>query len=193
MSARYRWGLVGAFVLQIAVLGWIVANRALLLSGGREVRLAVVPVDPRDLFLGDYVVLSYDFSRLHSGRVGGDDEFRFQDAVYVSLAENQGSWEATAIGHEPPADGTYLRGVVVGISDVATEPGDECPPIVGCYGYDIDYNLERFYVPEGTGRELETLRSDQRVSVDVALAGDGRAALKRLLVDGEVRFEEGVY
>lgn len=193
MSARYRWGLVAACVLQIALLGWIVADRALLLANGREVRFAVVPVDPRDLFRGDYVVLSYPFSRVHNGRVAGDNDFAPQETVYVSLAEGVDGWEATALGREPPTEGLYLRGTIAGQAGISTEAGDDCPPIVGCTGYDIDYNLERFYVPEGTGREIESLRNDQRVSVDVAVAGDGQAALKRLLVDDAVRFEEGLY
>ena len=46
-------------------------------------------------------------------------------------------------------------------------------------------------MPEGTGRELEKLRNDQKVSVDVAVAERGRAALKRLLVDGEVAVRGG--
>ena len=43
------------------------------------------------------------------------------------------------------------------------------------------------------GAAFETLRNDQRVSVDAAVGNDGRAALKRLLVDGEPRYQEGLY
>jgi len=45
-------------------------------------------------------------------------------------------------------------------------------------------------VPEGTGRELEALHNGDHLAVDVALGADGRAALKRLLVDGTPRYEE---
>ena len=48
-------------------------------------------------------------------------------------------------------------------------------------------------MPEGTGHALENLRNDQHLSVDVAVADDGRAALQRLLVDGKPQYEEGLY
>lgn len=195
MSQRYLWGLAAAFVVQVALLGWMIADRAMLLRNGQEIRLAVVPVDPRDLFLGDYVILNYDISRIHSGRVAGDNQFFHGETIYVTIAEAEpGDWQATAITHEPPADGVYLRGTIARIADVEPEPGSDCADglagLGGCVGIDVEYNLERFYVPEGTGRAIEDMRNDQRVSVDVAVGADGRAALKRLLVDGEVRYDE---
>ena len=190
MKARYRWGLVAAFVLQIALLGWIVVDRAMLLQNGREIRLAVVPVDPRDLFRGDYVILSYDISRIDTREASAAPDINWGDTVYVTIEDGAEGWQATAIGREAPDSGTFLRGTVASVSN---DSGGDCPPILGCQTYDVDYNLEQFFVPEGTGREIENLRNDQRVSVDIALADDGRAALKRLVVDGEVRFEEGLY
>jgi uncharacterized membrane-anchored protein len=52
--------------------------------------------------------------------------------------------------------------------------------------YEVAYNLEQFFVPEGAGRDLETLRNDQHMSVDVAVAEDGRASMGGS-VDGQVR------
>lgn len=190
MTGRYRYGLVAAFVLQVALLGWMIADRALLLINGREIRLAVIPVDPRDLFRGDYVILSYDISRIESPEVPTEAAINWGDTVYVTIEDGADGWRATAISPVQPNGGTFLRGTATSIS---SESGGDCPPIVGCMTYLVDYNLEQFFVPEGTGREIENLRNDQRVSVDVALADDGRAALKRLLVDGAVRFEEGLY
>ena len=174
-----------AFLVQAGLVGWLVADRALLLKNGHEVRLAVVPVDPRDLLLGDYVVLSYAISRLDIGQLAGDDAFAEGDAIYVTLAQADGqTWQATAVTHAPPASGTWIRGTV---TDIRTA-GPDCTE--GCKTYGAAYDIEKFFVPEGTGRELESLRNDQRLAVDVAVAADGRAALKRLLVDGTPRYEE---
>ena len=183
----YRLGIVLAFVLQVGLLGWMVADRALLLMHGKEIQLAVVPVDPHDIFRGDFVTLTYDISRV-SNALPGDDVFNRGDLIYVSIAEEGGGWKATAIGHKAPATGMFLRGVVRDLED-----SGGCTGILGCWIYYVDYNLEQFFVPEGTGRELETLRNDQHISVDVAVADDGRAALKRLLVDGASRYQEGLY
>jgi uncharacterized membrane-anchored protein len=189
MTVRlFRWGLLAAFLLQAALLAWMIADRAILLSQGREIRLAVVPVDPRDLLRGDYVTLAYPISRLRSDEVGGDDAFTYQEPIYVSLREAPGGWQAISIHREPPDTGVFLRGTV---EDTFTN--ENCAVSAPCREVRIAYNLERFFVPEGEGRALEFLRNDQRISVDVAVAESGRAALKRLLVDGEVRYQESLY
>ncbi len=174
-----------AFLVQAGLVGWLIADRALLLKNGHEVCLAVVPVDPRDLLRGDYIVLSYDISRLHSGQLDGDDTFTFGDTIYVSLAEAEdGGWKAAAMAHAQPAAGTWIKGAVSDVIDGTKDCGETCKT------YGVDYAIEKFFVPEGTGRDLEKLRNDQHLAVDVALGPDGRAALKRLLVDGTPRYEE---
>jgi uncharacterized membrane-anchored protein len=189
MSPKFfRLGLLAAFVLQAALLAWMIVDRALLLKNGKEVRLAVVPVDPRDLLRGDYVILSYPMSRIMSDEIDGDDDFNYYDTVYVTVAEAPDGWQATSIYGAPPPEGVFLKGLVENIY-----VRDSCKVAAPCTEYQIAYNLEQFFVPEGEGRELETLRNDQRMSVDVAVAGNGRSALKRLLVDGEVRYEEQLY
>ena len=180
----YGLALAIAFLLQAGLVGWLIADRALLLRDGQEVRLAVVPVDPRDLLRGDYIVLAYDISRLDNGQLGGDDAFAAGDAIYVTLAQSGETWRATAITHAQPAPGTWVKGTVSYVSS----SGQGCS--VGCNTLGVDYNIEKFFVPEGTGRDLEKLLNDQHLAVDVALGPDGRAALKRLLVDGAPRYEE---
>lgn len=55
--------LVAAVVFQLLVLMSIVAGHYSDIARGQSVMLQVVPVDPRDMFRGDYVILSYEFSR----------------------------------------------------------------------------------------------------------------------------------
>jgi uncharacterized membrane-anchored protein len=176
--------IVVAFLLQAGLVGWLVADRALLLKNGHEVRLAVVPVDPRDILRGDYVVLSYDISRLDNAKLDGDDAFVSGEPIYVALAKSNDAWQATAITHAPPASGTWIRGAV----DTILTDDQSCADT--CNTYVVDYNIEKFFVPEGTGRELEKLRNGEHLAVDVAVGPNGRAALKRLVVDGTPRYEE---
>ena len=176
---RYRLGLVLAFILQVGLLGWLIADRALLLAHGKEIRLAVMPIDPQDILRGDYVQLDYAIAHLASVDLAGDDEFAEGAPIYVAVSESADGWTPTAISHRSPAEGTYLRGTVRDAT--SAKP---CSGVGSCWKYTVDYDLEKFFVPEGTGHALEKLRNDQRVSVDVAVADDGRAALKRLLVDG---------
>ena len=180
---RFRWGLLAAFVLQAGLLTWMIVDRAMLLADGEEVRLAVVPVDLR----GDYVVLSYEISRLNGAKLGGDTGFEAGNTVYVKVEPEGVAWRAVAIYRQEPSDGIALRGTVARSAVDGGCSGNDCRELT------VKYGLERFFVPEGAGRELERLRNDQRMIVDVAVASNGRSALKRLLVDGEVRYEESLF
>ncbi len=186
LRVPYALAIFLAFLIQAGLVGWLIVGRALLLANGAEVHLAVVPVDPRDLLRGDYVVLGYDISRLDNSTLAGDDDFNWGDTVYVALVEEEGGAKATGIFHAPPKAGKWIRGT---ITDDRTKP--DCTG--ACAIYSADYNIEKFFVPEGTGRELEKLRNGEHISVDVALGADGRAALKRLLVDGTPRYEETLF
>lgn len=187
MSRLKLLGFVGAFLLQTALLGWIVGDRALLLANGTEIRLTVVPVDPRDLLRGDYVVLTYDASRLQEAGLAGDKGFAVGDTIYVEMAREGETWTPAALRRSPTGDAVAIRGK---ITDSRAGEGDCATP---CMVYSVDYGIDRFYVPEGEGKELEQLRRDQRLSVDIAVAANGRAALKRLLVDGTVRYAESMF
>jgi uncharacterized membrane-anchored protein len=190
MTKRMTWSasrlsLAAAFLVQALLLTWIVADRALLLAHGSEIRLPVVPVDPRDLFRGDYVVLSYSLSQLRTDRLAGDDGFAEGDTIFVALHKVDDVWSPAALHHSHPG-AIALKGRVVHEADgtACSEP---------CHNYRVAYGLEQFFVLEGEGRALEDLRNDQRIEVDVAVDSGGRAALKRLLVDGTVRYADSLF
>lgn len=186
--------LAAILVIQAAALGWMVYDRAELLRTGTEATLAVVPIDPRDLFRGDYVTLSYDISQLRPQMIGGDAEFEANDPIWVTLdtsvagpAQPQGVFR-----HRPPTlpDQVVIRGRVErAYSGVPPrDDPDACPE--PCIVVEVDYGISQYFVPEGEGRSLETLRNDSRVSVVVAIDSRGKAAIKQLLVDGVVRYQE---
>ena len=59
-----------------------------------------------------------------------------------------------------------------------------------CEKLTIRYNLESYFVPEGEGRKLEDVRNQGKLSVVAAVLPSGRAAIKRLLIDGKPVYEE---
>jgi len=195
--APYRlWGLILAAIIMTLLLGQIVVERITLLSSGTEVRLATAPVDPRDIFRGDYVILTYDISRLPVDQLAEDpDQFKGGDTVYVTLAEDDASglWQATAIHHRQPeaaAGTTTIRGRIDWMDTAPLTPtalpGEE--PVeercVGCRNARISYGIESYFVPEGTGRELEDMRDEGSVTVIAAISENGTAAIKGLILDG---------
>jgi uncharacterized membrane-anchored protein len=177
-----------AALIQLALLAVMVADRVHILRAGTEVTLQTEPVDPRDLFRGDYVTLNYDISRLPAGalkdqRAGGGNPI-----VYVKLAPNQdGIYQAISVHAEAVAvqsPEVLIRGRVV--------YGAYCGPSRDrfCDSLQIRYNLESYFVPEGEGRKLEQARNQRKLIVVAAVAPSGRAAIKRLLVDGEPFYDE---
>lgn len=165
-TRRLLWLVV---LLQVAVLLVFVAAKEYTLRDGEEIVLATVPVDPRDLFRGDYMVLRYEVSELSA--VAG--RFAPGDTVYVRLVESGGVWrQGGATKDPPPAEATFLRGRVVR----ELQPGAVVPKV------EVEYGIESYFVPEGVGRKIEQQRG--RMRVKVAVDRSGSAIVKELLLDG---------
>ena len=159
-------------LLPLAVLLYTpIANYAILCFGER-ILLETLPVDPRDILRGDYVRLSYKIETI-------DDRFipqtlleskrpREESDVYVLLQPDaQGYAQVSGVVMErPPSNATYIRGKL---------------RLGWGVQYECRYNLGVYYVPEGTGLELERAVRDGDVLADVRLLG-GRGVIKRLEV-----------
>jgi len=79
-------------LIQSAILGYMVWDRVQLLRGGEEFVLDVVPVDPRSLFRGDYVILGYDVSSVDGSLLRGPVERN--EVLYVTIAKDgEGKWK----------------------------------------------------------------------------------------------------
>ena len=157
------WGRIAFWIVVTAqlvfLIGFIVVKEADLRIG-TEVVLQTVPVDPRSLLQGDYAILDYEIARLPPHL-----QVEVSDTVYVGLRRGPEIW--TASGY------TVARSDVVG--DIFIKGR------VDRRGH-ADFGIGTFFVPEGTGRIVE--RADD-VKVVVNVDGDGNAAIKDLLVDGE--------
>ena len=178
-----------AILFQCALLVLMVADRMQILRDGREVTLQTQPVDPRDLLRGDYVVLRYDISQLPAGALAGKPSAERNSVVFVKLAPNaNGLYEAVSVHAEPvpvTAPEILIRG------RVSYSCGSPSP--IFCDKLTIKYGLESYFVPEGEGRKLEQARNQQKLRVVAAVLPSGRAAIKRLLLDGEPVYEEPLY
>lgn len=155
-----RRAIAAAVGLQLVVLLAMILGRTVPYVGARTVLLKVVPVDPRDLFRGDYVTLGYDVSRIPYG------QFRPGDPVYALLApEGDGRhYRAVKFLNVPPDGGVFIRGTV-GNNGRAT------------------YGIESYYVQETTGHDYERAVQRGGLSAEVALDGRGRPALRRLVIE----------
>jgi uncharacterized membrane-anchored protein/uncharacterized membrane protein len=154
---RNKLGLALMIVLQLGFVGYQIAASETILAKGQVIKLELLPVDPRSLLQGDYMQLDYKIA--HPPGVTEPDAWR--GGVKVAIAPDaQGvyQWQRELGEDEPLRDGEVM--------------------IRGKRGYmGIEYGIERFYIPEGTGMEVASTAKHAEVRVGV----NGNALLVRLM------------
>ncbi len=173
MDKKKIFILLGIFWL--VIIGGFIGYKEYTLRTGQEVLLKTTPVDPRDLFRGDYVVLRYDISNLNSESVALErNDFKSDDKVYVRLDTREKYAVATNVFAQPPSEGLFIKGT---LKDV------------GGNRFNVEYGIESYFVPEGKGKDIER-QLGRNVDVRVVIDKSGNAVIKSLLIDGqEVKFK----
>ncbi|HEX6927707.1 MAG TPA: GDYXXLXY domain-containing protein [Gammaproteobacteria bacterium] len=184
-------------LLQVLFLCGMVAAKQYTLETGEPVLLETQPIDPRSLFRGDYVRLDYAINNINLDAVAGDDAFERHDDVYVVLEKDGPYHRPVAVyNNEPAASGetVVIRGRVRAVSDRRWNP--ETRKMEQVPNVTVRYGIENYFVPEGTGRELELRWRDgeeKRVDIRVAVDRFGKAGIKAVLVNGEERYVETLF
>ena len=170
MNRRLSTALLGAAItFQLLVLVGMVANAAMPLWTGTEIRVKVLPVDPRSLFRGNYARLRYEFGTLPEGALIEADGLRVGEVVYVNLKPGADDlYEFAGASLAPPAGGIFLRGRLVS----ASEP------------YRVKYGIEAFFAPKDRALKLESDLRDGGVAV-LMVTGAGQAALEDVIANSD--------
>ena len=180
-----------AGLIQVALIVVMVVDRVRVLRGGSEVKLQTRPVDPRDFLRGDYVVLNYDISSVSAAELKDQPASSKHASLYVRLAPNAEGFHSAVSVHEEPvavaAPDVLIRGRVT----YGANCGDE--QRVFCDRLQLNYGIERYFVPEGEGRQIEQARRDGQVTIVASVTPAGRAAIKRLLVDDKPVYDEPLF
>jgi uncharacterized membrane-anchored protein len=195
LSQSLRTLVAGALCLSI--LCGVLVVHAWPLWTGQSVLLPVTPVDPRDLFRGEYVQLDTPATRLVVGSSGP------AQAGALSVAP-LGSWWSE-LPSDPSDRDMSLAGRVVYVQLESAESGESRPVTISIapvtnrinlrgrvewYDHDkqrlnVDYGLDSYFMQEGTAKPVEdALRMRRRVQMEVAVTSSGHARIRRLLVDG---------
>ena len=172
MKSRARLILVLAIVFQTLVLVVMIARRSWPLLTGKTVLLRVEPVDPRDLFRGDYVILSYTFNRVSSEAL---NQLNLKNKYYYANRESEiyavlepdtdeKHWRLKEYSLSRPESGTFLKGILYSS------------------GWAV-FGIESFYVQEGKGHDYENAIRDKKLSTEVAVGSDGEAVVKKLIIE----------
>ena len=177
---------------QIGFLSWNIAGRAAILRNGKEVLLKVEPVDPRDLLRGDYVRLGYEIRNVPVKLLDNAPSGAFvteEGPVFVRLGkDDDGFWRARSatLGHlsaeaAPPGQ-VDIRGEIDGGWSLGPDAS-----------LSVRYDIDRFYVPEGEGRDIETDMRERSFGILAAVASDGTPQIKALMDGDRKLYEEPLY
>lgn len=173
MNRKVFIALIVVVVAQLGVLFGVLGGAMYPLMTGTEVKLKVVPVDPRSLFRGNYARLTYDISTISVPTAKEDREVRYNEVVYVKLKKIAGSdiYEYDTASFDKPAEGIFLRGRVTWRDWDA-----------GKTHFSARYGIEAYFAAKDRAIELERNLASGGIAV-VMVASNGKATLKDVIPD----------
>jgi len=196
MPAR-KWLIAGLAVagLQTAAIGSMVWDRIQLLRHGREIVLPVVPVDPRSLFRGDYVILSYEAQNVPAQFITPELNAARPHVFYVTLEKSGDAWKpagitASALPAAPERISVKARTRHGWWPSRPPRPVGSDQSLQPEPALQVRYGIESYFVPEGKGLALEQTARERKLAAVVAVDAKGNAAIKGLMVDGQLQYEE---
>lgn len=183
---------ISLILLQVLILAMMVFNSYTVILWGEEVLFQVMPIDPRSLFQGDYVILSYPFSNLDLTKVEYDFDpaaISYQERVYLVLEPDGDTWGPVMITKDKSKlkGKTYLEAKALytmpGMPEPfektveARAPGSNEPAMTVLR---LKLSIEQFFVPEGKGKEIEERIKNGDIYANVAIY-KGRARVIELI------------
>ena len=170
--------IITAIVFQVCVLAGMLIKANLPLWTGQEIRVKVIPSDPRSLFRGNYVRLKYDFSRIPSRYPLHRKKLRKGEIVYISLRQDSnGLYELSRASLKRPSSGIFLRGRIRFHGSRTTLSGDTVNDL-----YSVRFGIEAFFTPKNKALQMEeSLQKDGGVAILMVSSG-GQAAIKDIIV-----------
>lgn len=162
------WGtrpllLLIAIVLQLAFIGYQVIANEHALRSGTPIKLAIAPIDPRSVLQGDYVTLSYTISTPAPSAQTELEGTHPASVKVVLKSDANGVYQFSRLykkEHSIGSDEVIINGRWDGWDNWGS----------------IHYGIETYYVPEGTGADVQR---DARYAY-VRVGRTGNAILERL-------------
>lgn len=152
----------------LVIGGLFVWQYSTVLTGEEVVIEVVEPVDPRDVFRGQYAVLEYSITRLDSGMLSPETEEG--DTVYVTLEKEGEYWVAADASTQMPDAATCVRG------EVESATGERVR---------ISYGIENFFAEPEEARRIEEERWRNDVAGIVAVDGGCDSVLRGVRIGNE--------
>lgn len=155
--------LIG-LLLELAAIFGLFAPYEMIRATGTPITLKTVPVDPRSILRGDYVILDYEAG------AGLPVVDTYGKAVYIILKKKGDIYERVRIADEKPS----------------LKEGQVCLAGRREYNRAVFPDIAQYFVEEGTGREIEEATRWRRLLVDAVVDGNCRAVLSGVRLGQEV-------
>lgn len=155
----------------IVILGFV-GVKLYTVYAGEEILLKVAPVDPRDMFRGDYIALTYEISQISLATVPSDSAFSSGEIIYAVLSKKEKYWTVDFVSHTRPSLGenqVFMKGRVRAVHGQYVR---------------VEWGIESYFVAEGEGPTIERMRNAE-LSVIVVVDNTGSSVLKQLLINDE--------
>lgn len=160
--------LLVILVVPAVVVGGLFVWQYSTVLTGEEVEIEVVePVDPRDVFRGQYAVLEYTINTLDRDTVGSAIEEG--DTVYVTLEKDGEYWGAVGASTEIPEE-RCIKG------EVESAVGDSVR---------VSYGIENFFADPEEAQRIQRERWRNDVSGIVSVDGGCNSVLRGLRIGNE--------
>ena len=181
--------VLGAIAFQVTSVAMIAFSKERILATGQEIILQTAPIDPRDIFRGDYVRLNYLFSQVPAQRLEDsilESGLRKGQKVYLSLTtDRNGITQGNHLYTAPPANGSYLSGRVKTHWPYRDYQKNKRPELTRANRQPVavKYGIEQYYVEQGKGKIMEEIRGRRNgfqvpMLVHVALSKKGDAVIR---------------
>lgn len=154
--------LILVVLLQIGLMFSVAIPVAHTLLTGKSVILKTVPVDPYDMFRGDYISLRYDISTIRTNK-----KFEHDQVVYVALRQDGNIW--------------VVRDVAASTKELDLRPGEVL--LTGRVDYaserdvHVRYGIEQVFIKERTGSEIE---NKGNILVVARVDNEGKAVISHV-------------
>ncbi|MBF8982289.1 GDYXXLXY domain-containing protein [Lutibacter sp. B2] len=150
--------LVSFLVLTLILLSMTI-QPIMTQSFGEEILIKTKAFDPRDVFRGDYVRLNYEINDISLNKVDKEISKKIEDEynsfkelrkkkLYVTLRKEESFYVVDKVTLKKPTEGIFLKAKY----EYTLREEKEYEKIKGIR---VSYTLDKYFVPENTGKELE--------------------------------------
>lgn len=160
ISNKRGFKYVVSFLILTLILLSMTIQPIMTYSFGEEILIKTKAFDPRNVFRGDYVRLNYEINDISLNKLNKEISEMIDDndykelkelrkkKLYVTLRKEESFYVVDQVTLKKPAEGIFLKAKY----EYNLREEKDYDKIKGIR---VSYTLDKYFVPENTGKELE--------------------------------------